>query len=35
MRIDDLAYIDLAYSPPYSSVWDVVHVAAQALKRQL
>lgn len=35
MHIDDLMYMDQAYSPPYSGVWDVVHVAAQALKRQL
>ena len=33
MTLDDVAWLDLAYSPPVSSSWDVIHVAAQALKR--
>jgi len=33
MRIDDLSQLDLAYSPPYSSLWDPLLVAAQALMK--
>ncbi len=35
MRVDDLAQLDLAYSPPYSSLWDPLLIAAQALMRKL
>ena len=35
MRIDDVAQLDLAYAPPYSSLWDPLLVAAQAVIRQL
>jgi CoA-dependent NAD(P)H sulfur oxidoreductase len=35
MRIDELSQLDLAYSPPYSSLWDAVLVAAQAVMRKL
>jgi len=35
MRIDELAQLDLAYSPPYSSLWDAVLVAAQGVIRKL
>ncbi len=35
MRIDDLAQLDLAYSPPYGSLWDPVLVAAQAVLRKM
>jgi len=35
MCVDDLAQLDLAYSPPYSSLWDPLLVAAQALLREL
>jgi NADPH-dependent 2,4-dienoyl-CoA reductase/sulfur reductase-like enzyme len=35
MRIDEFAQMDLAYSPPYSSLWDPVLVAAQAVMRKL
>jgi len=31
MGVDDLAMSDLAYAPPYSSVWDPVQVAARAV----
>jgi NADPH-dependent 2,4-dienoyl-CoA reductase/sulfur reductase-like enzyme len=34
MRIDDLEQMDLAYSPPYGSLWDPILVAAQALLRK-
>ena len=29
MSIDELAWIDLAYAPPFSSVWDLIHIAAR------
>jgi NADPH-dependent 2,4-dienoyl-CoA reductase/sulfur reductase-like enzyme len=35
MRIDEFAQLDLAYSPPYSSLWDPVLIAAQALMRKM
>lgn len=35
MSLDDAGYMDLAYSPPYSSAWDVIHIAAQTLKRKM
>jgi hypothetical protein len=31
MRIDEVIDLDLAYAPPFSSVWDPVAVAARAL----
>jgi NADPH-dependent 2,4-dienoyl-CoA reductase/sulfur reductase-like enzyme len=33
MTIDDVAQLDLAYSPPYGSLWDPLLVAAQAVLR--
>lgn len=33
LNIDEVAYLDLAYSPPYSGAWDIIHNAAQALRR--
>jgi NADPH-dependent 2,4-dienoyl-CoA reductase/sulfur reductase-like enzyme len=33
MTVDDLAWSDLTYAPPVSSVWDPVLVAAQALAK--
>jgi NADPH-dependent 2,4-dienoyl-CoA reductase/sulfur reductase-like enzyme len=35
MRVEDVAQLDLAYSPPYSGLWDPVEVAAQAVLRLL
>jgi CoA-dependent NAD(P)H sulfur oxidoreductase len=35
MRIDELAQLDLAYSPPFGSLWDPLLLAAQAILRQL
>jgi len=29
MTIDELAYLDLGYAPPFSPVWDPVNAAAQ------
>jgi NADPH-dependent 2,4-dienoyl-CoA reductase/sulfur reductase-like enzyme len=35
MRVDELAQLDLAYSPPYGSLWDPLLLAAQAVLRKL
>jgi NADPH-dependent 2,4-dienoyl-CoA reductase/sulfur reductase-like enzyme len=35
MDLDEIAYLDLAYSPFFGGAWDVIHTAAQALKKQL
>jgi len=35
MDIDQISYLDLAYSPPYSGAWDIIHNAAQALRRAI
>ncbi|HEX2420434.1 MAG TPA: FAD-dependent oxidoreductase [Acidimicrobiia bacterium] len=29
MSIDELAWVDLAYAPPFSGVWDLIHIAAR------
>ena len=33
--LDDAAWIDLAYSPPFGGSWDPIHIAAQALRRRI
>jgi hypothetical protein len=35
MRVDEVAQLDLAYSPPYGSLWDPLLVAAHMLLRKL
>jgi len=35
MSAGDLAGLDLAYTPPFGSLWDPIHVAAQAVLRKL
>ncbi|MDI6742553.1 MAG: FAD-dependent oxidoreductase [Smithella sp.] len=35
MTLDEIGYIDLAYAPPFSAAWDIIHNAAQALQRSL
>ena len=35
MNIDEVAYLDLAYSPPFSGAWDIIHNAAQTLRRAI
>jgi NADPH-dependent 2,4-dienoyl-CoA reductase/sulfur reductase-like enzyme len=35
MRVDDLIDLDLAYAPPFGSVWDPIHVAARQLVDQV
>src|SRR4030095_4398185 len=35
LRVDELAQLDLAYSPPFGNLWDPLLVAAQAVLRKL
>jgi NADPH-dependent 2,4-dienoyl-CoA reductase/sulfur reductase-like enzyme len=35
MRVDDFEQLDLAYSPPFSTVWDPLLIAAQQLMKEL
>ena len=35
LDIDDVGYLDLAYAPPFSGAWDLIHMAAQQLRRTL
>jgi NADPH-dependent 2,4-dienoyl-CoA reductase/sulfur reductase-like enzyme len=35
MTADDLATLDLGYTPPFGSLWDPIHLAAQAVLRKL
>lgn len=35
MRIEEFAQLDLSYAPPYSSLWDPMHIAANAILRRL
>ena len=35
LTLDDIGYIDLAYSPYFSGAWDPVQTAAQILRRKL
>ena len=35
MNLDQIGYLDLAYAPPFSPAWDIIHNAAQALGRSL
>lgn len=35
LSVDELAQLDLAYSPPYGRLWDPLLVAAQAVLRQI
>jgi len=34
MRVDEIEQLDLAYAPPFATVWDPVLIAAQQLARQ-
>jgi NADPH-dependent 2,4-dienoyl-CoA reductase/sulfur reductase-like enzyme len=33
LTLDEIGYLDLAYAPPFSGAWDIIHNAAQALRR--
>ncbi len=35
MGLDEIGYMDLAYSPPFGGAWDVIHTAAQILEKKL
>lgn len=35
LGLDEIGYIDLAYAPPFSAAWDIIHNAAQSLRRSL
>jgi len=35
MRVEDFEQLDLAYSPPFSTVWDPLLIAAQQLRKEL
>jgi NADPH-dependent 2,4-dienoyl-CoA reductase/sulfur reductase-like enzyme len=35
LRVDEFEQLDLAYSPPFSPVWDPVLIAAQQLMKEL
>ncbi len=35
LTLDEVGWLDLAYSPPFSGAWDPIHIAAQALRRQI
>ena len=35
MDLDQIGYLDLAYAPPFSAAWDIIHNAAQALGRSI
>jgi NADPH-dependent 2,4-dienoyl-CoA reductase/sulfur reductase-like enzyme len=35
LPLDDAAWMDLAYSPPFGGSWDPIHIAAQQLRRQI
>ncbi len=35
LTLDEIGYLDLAYAPPFSAAWDIIHNAAQALRRMI
>jgi len=35
LNIDEIGYLDLAYAPPFSAAWDIIHNAAQTLRRTI
>ena len=35
LDLDQIGYLDLAYAPPFSPAWDIIHNAAQSLARSL
>ena len=35
MDLDEIAYLDLAYAPPFGGAWDIIHIAAQTLKKNI
>jgi pyruvate/2-oxoglutarate dehydrogenase complex dihydrolipoamide dehydrogenase (E3) component len=35
MNLDEIAYLDLAYSPFFSGAWDIIHNAARVLLQKI
>lgn len=35
LDLDQIGYLDLAYAPPFSGAWDIIHSAAQTLRRAI
>ena len=35
MGLDEIGYMDLAYSPSFGGAWDMIHTAAQILEKKL
>ncbi|MBN2568035.1 MAG: FAD-dependent oxidoreductase [Deltaproteobacteria bacterium] len=35
MDLDNVAFMDLAYAPPFGGAWDLIHVGAQVLQKKL
>ena len=35
MDLDDVAFMDLAYAPPFGGSWDLIHIGAQVLQKKL
>ena len=35
MRVEDFEQLDLAYSPPFATVWDPLLIAARQLQKEL
>ena len=35
MDLDEIGFMDFAYSPPFGGAWDMIHTAAQILKKQM
>jgi NADPH-dependent 2,4-dienoyl-CoA reductase/sulfur reductase-like enzyme len=35
LTLDDVGWLDLAYAPPVGPSWDPIHIAAQALRREI
>jgi len=35
MRLEDIAVLDFAYAPPFSTAWDPIHIAARDLMKKI
>ncbi len=35
IRLDEIAFMDFAYAPPFGGPWDLIHIAAQMLLRKI
>jgi hypothetical protein len=34
LSLEEVAYLDLAYAPPFSGAWDPIHIVAQQLLKE-